>query len=258
MTRSVALRWMLVALLALGQAATAGLAEDETASEPVIQKVIRLKHISANQAHAVVSPLLPETQFSVVPELGILSVRGRESAIREIERVLSEVDLPQPETAVRGDRNVMFTGYLVGASDAQSDQIPEQVREAITELKRHFPYRSYNLLETFAIRAQVRSRAELSGLTATTPGQPAMRYQIEIEVGDVSETGTKKTVRIMDLRSGWRLPIETKPETFVYEEPEMRTRLDVPEGVTVVVGKSGAVGAYRGIFLLLKAEVVDP
>jgi hypothetical protein len=132
------------------------------------------------------------------------------------------------------------------------------VREAITELKRHFPYRNYNLLETFAIRAQVRSRAELSGLTATTPGHPAMRYQIEIEVGDVSETGTKKTVRVMDLRSGWRLPIEVKPETFVYEEPEMRTRLDVPEGVTVVVGKSGSVGAYEGIFLLLKADVVDP
>jgi hypothetical protein len=84
-----------------------------------------------------------------------------------------------------------------------------------------------------------------------------MRYQIEIQMGNVAGTGTRRIVEIRDLRSGWRLPIETKPETFVYEEPELQTSLDVPEGVTVVVGKSGAVGAYQGIFLLLKAEVVD-
>ena len=257
MTRSNVNR-LLVGLVFLTCGLAPARAQDETAAEAVVQKIIRLEHISANQAHAVVSPLLVDTKFSIVPELGILSVRARESAILEIERVIREVDVPQTENAVRRDWNVVFTGYLVGASDAQQGQVPEQVREAVTELRRHFPYTNYSLLETFGIRTQVRAKAELSGVISTGPDRPAMRYQIEIQMGDVSESGTKRMVRILDLRSGWRLPIETKPETFVYEEPELRTSLDVPEGVTVVVGKSGSVGAYQGIFLLLKAEVVDP
>jgi hypothetical protein len=194
----------------------------------------------------------------MVPELKMVSVQGPRSAVEAIERVLEEVDVPHPEAATPNRLNVVFTGYLVGASDSGESQIPEQVRDAVVELGKHFPYKNYSLLETFGIRTQVGAGAEVTGLTSTGPDQPAMRYEVAIEVGDVSETGTRRVVRIRNLRSQWRLPIETKPEVFVYEEPGLRTSLDVPEGVTVVVGKSGSVGAYQGIFLLLKAEVVDP
>ncbi|MDA1236267.1 MAG: hypothetical protein O3A53_15890 [Acidobacteria bacterium] len=203
-------------------------------------------------------PLRREASWSVVPELKLISVQGPQGAVEAIERLLQEVDVPGPEDATSVRLNVVFTGYLVGASDAGESQIPEQVRDAVVELGKHFPYKNYSLLETFGIRTQVGGSAEVSGVTTTAPDQPAMRYEVEIQVGDVSETETRKVVRIRALRSQWRLPIETKPDVFVYEEPGLRASLDIPEDVIVVVGKSGSVGAYQGIFLLLKAEVVEP
>lgn len=258
MTRRRAAHWILVTMVVMAGALSTAAAQDETGPEPRIQKVIRLSHISVDEARSVIAPLAsPDVAWSFVPELNIVSVRARASKIEEIESLLKEVDVPK--TAVESPNlNVVLTGYFLGASDAQQGNVPEQVRDAVTEIRRHFPYKNYTLLETFGIRTQVGTRGHLSGLTLTDPNLPPMRYEVNIQVGEVSGDPTNRVVHIRDLQTEWRYPVETKPGEPHYEAPGVRASLNIAEGVTVVVGKSGVVGAYQGIFLLLKAEVVDP
>jgi hypothetical protein len=47
------------------------------------------------------------------------------------------------------------------------------------------------------------------------------------------------------------------PGQFSYTEVGIKTELNIPEGKTVVVGKTGAGENIRGLFLVMTARVVE-
>lgn len=262
MTRWTLIRWIFVlALCAVLCAAPATAQNQETskAAETQVHRVIHLKHIGTAEAFRVLSPLSDIlTSVSPVRELSLVSLRGTESAIGEAERLLAEVDVPRTPKATTPSTNVMLTGYFVGASASSAAAVPQQLEEVVTELRRYFPYENYELLETFGVRTQLGGEAALTGLMSTDPDLPATRYSVEFDVGGVADQGTRKVITIESLNVEWRMPVQTASGQFIFETPSLTASLDIPEGVTVVVGKSGTVGSHSGIFLLLRAEVVDP
>ncbi len=238
---------------------TAQSQEAAKSAEPQVHRVIHLKHIGAREAGNVLGPLSDIlTSVSPVRELGLVSLRGTESAIREAERLLAEVDVPRTPKATAPSTNVMLTGFFVGASASSAAAVPQQLEEVVTELRRYFPYENYELLESFGVRTQLWGKAALTGLMSSDPDLPATRYSVEFNLGGVADEDSRRVVTIRALNVEWRMPVQTASGQFIFETPSLTASLDIPEGVTVVVGKSGTVGSHSGIFLLLRAEVVDP
>ena len=50
---------------------------------------------------------------------------------------------------------------------------------------------------------------------------------------------------------------EDRPPQYASKGHSIQANVSVPEGKTIVVGKAGAGGATRGVFLVLTAKVVD-
>lgn len=265
MSRCTLVRLVLAGLLALAvspvpSSAQGSETEDSAgARDASIHRVVRLKYISTKQAQAILLPLLGgRTKLSMVSELNLISISARADRVREIEMVLAQADVPPEPGSEHPNRNVVLTGYFVGASESQAAKVPQHLEAVVTELRRYFPYANYELLETFAVRTQDGGRASLAGLMTNGADGPPARYETSISLGDIAETGTRRIVAIRDLNVEWSLPVRNATGGFNYEKPSLGASLDIPEGVTVVVGKSGTVGPHNGIFLLLRVEVVDP
>lgn len=231
-----------------------------------VQRVFRLKHISPEQAWSLFYPWVGQENLRAVDALNIISVTGSKQAIDEIERTLAEIDVPQttapnasqPSQSQPNDTDV--TVYYLAASETGEDDVPEQLQDTVTELRRHFPYKSYSLFEAFSIRARVGRSSSVEGLLPNGQDLPPSTYAFQFEVANISGSGAQRRVLFKNLHSRWRIPVKSGPNggMTTYSEPSLNASLEIKEGVTTVVGKVASVGSNRSIFVVIQAKVVDP
>ena len=238
--------------------------------ERIVQKVIRLKHFDGRELVGLFGSWGTMTYSD---ELNIITFVGHESAAAELAAAIKELDVPpgpgQPHH--RTAENVQIIFHLLGVTDeASSLPLPGPLKEVVRELKRTFPYKNYKLLETAVVRSRV-----------SQPGRPAIAkaygvfpssshlgagpdsYKLKVQVKGVSGAQGSRVIELEELSFEASLSVESFPASenrlpqYQHRSLTIQTNVSVPEGKTVVVGKAGARGVTRGIFLVLTAKVVD-
>jgi hypothetical protein len=166
---------------------------------------------------------------------------------------------------------VEFTGWLLGASrqPATAEDVammPSLLQPVVKELQDKFPYGSYRVLDSVLIRVRVRERGVVEGLIPDFLPQPldTANYMLSLQLGDVTPSENKSRIELRHVELRGQVPIVMSQEGTPTQQVrtsrvsfKIQTTMAIREGETVVVGKAGVQGAVDGIFLVLRAEVVD-
>jgi hypothetical protein len=203
-------------------------------------------------------------------DLGILVLGGPPDEVTQAVEAIRRFDVPhakRPRVVAIGP-NAEITGYLLLArneGDAPSAAMPPAIAPVVTQLKEHFPYKHYEVLETLALR--VRNEGEVSGiLPPLAPNDPGrMLYKLHLNGIRINSSGEGAAAGSGLLNIGKvQLNIEFGTPTggqgkdsFVYRNVEIKTGIDIREGQKVVVGKTAVGGNSGTIILVLTAKVIE-
>ena len=235
-------------------------AEANPTGSAVVRKVIPVKHVDVKEVAELIGPW--GLQMNMSRRLGLISLVGDKATVESAEKIIREIDLPRVEVPAPRSENVEIVFHLLGAGvePAASELAGNaRLRSVVEELKGKFPYRSFQLLETGAVRVRSRYQASTKGLIpGIAPGirEPAT-YSFQVHVYNVLERQDKHLIPLGKLILTLRVPVPTDKAQVQYEEVEIRSEVNVLEGKTVVVGKTSVLGSVRGLFLILTANVVE-
>ncbi len=192
--------------------------------------------------------------------LNTLTVRALPDIMPAIEDVVARLDV------VSVERTVEMTAYIVRADDQSPTQIvPEHLRIVIDQLRNTFSYRNYQLLDTIIVRGFDGRESKVQGILSppeyegSIADQPTF-YNFEGVFHLVTSDDGTSSLRIDEMRSGFRIPVRTntrpfpEPPTvmFQYIDVGINTDVEIPAGSQVVVGKV-TVGE-SAFFLVMTAE----
>jgi len=231
-----------------------------------ITKSFQVKHVKVEQLHSLFQNLPSKLRSD--RELGILVVYAPPQTMAFIDDTIAQLDVPAQEPASQS--NVKLTVYLLGGTRQEStdSEVIPVLEPVVNELRQRFPYHSYRLLESAVLRLRSNSKGEASG---TIPGflpdqhssTPTL-YTIRADLRGVSTGVRERKISLGGFSLSIRLPIITSlkgtpPERtqLQYQDIGIDTQLDIREGETVVVGKAGVQGTVDGVFLILRADLVD-
>ncbi len=138
-----------------------------------------------------------------------------------------------------------FVAYLVRASTRQAKDtpagqpVPPVLQEAITEMKKTFPYTDYTLLDTVETElpgASSRNGAHDAHVESMLPGREApggsAPYFYEIEYGGAYLSPDTKSVHVSPFKFTVRIPVQGQ-----YQNSGITTDVEIKEGQKLVLGK---------------------
>ena len=244
---------LLTMLLALPLAA-----QDEKKPEPKprVQRVFILKYADP----ARISNLLGVfgAAMTANSDLHALAVTSSPEVMPAIEDAIKRLDVP-----TAAPQNIELTVYYLigGDGDASGIAPPKELDSVVAQLKNSFPFKSYRLLDTLALRSRAGQAAE----TSSAPGQvalgsPSALIQFSIRSATLSTDGS--TVRIDKMRAGMRMPVPTAggptgaTTQYQYVDLGLNADVDIKEGQKVVVGRL-TVNKDQALFLVLTAGIVN-
>jgi len=258
---------VIAALLILLVVPTAFGEDEKENREDWLFQSFHVKYTNTDQLYELFYPLPGELRAS--RELGLLVVHAPPQTMAFISDTIAKLDVPSQKPT--GTANVELMVYLLGAAVKGSNSDNDVVRPlqaVVDELRKRFPYDNYRLLESAVLRVRSNSQGEASGFLrgSMTPALASVSSTYDLKVAlDKVEPGTgSRLISLRDFRFGVRLPVATSPEgtpperlQYQYQQVGINTQIDIREGEMVVVGKAGVQGAFDGIFVVLRAEVVD-
>ena len=222
--------------------------------EEQVRRVIQLKY--ADPAH--VGDLLNLFGASLRWDRPskVLTVVGPASAVAAVEEAVKKLDVPPPPT-----KDVDLTAYFVLATrqPMQVADLPKELDEVITQLKRVLNYQSFQLLNTAFLRTQEAEMAKVSGVARV--GSEPVQFRLGFNRADIIPEGKASTVRI----SGLDFVVEQPATSTASATPlvakttsaNIHTNIDIAEGQKVVVGKTALDFPDNALILVLTAKVID-
>lgn len=192
----------------------------------------------------------------VVNSTNTLLIRATPDQLEMVQQVIDATDKPRPATS---SGNVEFVVQLIEGTDQASPGAPKGLEEVIRQLSNAFPYGGYRLVETFIVRAKIGDKnAEVNGLIPSAEGLPPTHYSYSVRARAIVPQGSGRVIQLEALRLNLRVPVPTgNSGQHNFTDIGIQTEMSVPEGKTVVVGKAGAAGPIRGLFLVMTAKVVE-
>jgi hypothetical protein len=194
----------------------------------------------------------------VVNSTNTLVIRATPDQLEMVQQVIDATDKPRPATS---SGNVEFVVQLIEGTDQATPSPPKGLEEVIRQLSNTFPYGGYRLVETFIVRAKIGDKnAEVSGMipNIAAEGLPPSRYSYSVRARAVVPQGSGRAIQLEALRLNLSVPVPTgNSGQYNFTDIGIQTEMSVPEGKTVVVGKAGAAGPIRGLFLVMTAKVVE-
>ncbi len=245
-------------LLGLILLTTPVLAQDTTKENPLvpapaIQKLFVLKYADPQVLYDMLrifgANMLPNAQMHA------LAVSTNAQTMHSIEEAIARLDTPTYAT-----KNIDLTMQLMVGSDADTaagGPLPKDLEPVMAQLRNTFPFKNYRLLDVLTIRTRERQRAstdssggamQFGNLTKTVTSN------FGINGSSVGPDGT--TVRLDGLRSTTKIPVETAPGQFNYQDLNLSTDVDIKEGQKVVIGRHG-INREQALFLVVSAKVVQ-
>ncbi len=239
--------------------------EKEARGAPKTTKVIELKHIHPSQVEELMGSAGVKVRRTRTRALPVVTIEGDPDAVLAAEHTIRELDIPRMGTSAEGSENIELVIHLLGANGPEvppNTVAAGQLEAVVKELQDKFPYRSYRLFETAALRLEGRTRSMVSGLLpgfAPETPNPAT-YNFGVRLTDVSVRKGERWIKLGELGLNLRIPIVTGTgdnPSFHYQDIQIQTEITVREGSTVVVGKTGVQGSIRSLFLIVTANVVE-
>ena len=139
--------------------------------------------------------------------------------------------------------------------------MPPALEAVVKQLQANFPYQGYTLLETLTARAQFGpQQIQLNGLfpAGTFYEKGAATYTLRLRARRTSGEAGIRSIALEQLQLFLRVPVSEGEGRFSFSEAGVDIgELGIPEGKMVVVGKAGTAGPVEGVFLVLRAQVVD-
>lgn len=234
-----------------------------------ITQSFKVQHVSLDKLRTLFRDLPGSTRTD--NELGLLIVHAPEQTMSFVQETIAKLDVPSVEAPRKP--TVEFTGYLLGAGREPPTaedvaMMPAVLQPVVKELQDKFPYKSYRLLESTTIRVRAHEQGQVDGLIPRflpepLRGQPA-NYNLLVDVGGVRPRADGSEIELRQVVLVGQVPIVISPEGTPPQQTSIskagftvRTTLAIREGQTIVVGKAGVQGIVDGIFLVLRADVVD-
>ncbi len=233
--------------------------EPEPSQEEVIRKVIPIRYIAAEAIRAIVYNFVDAVTAN--RDLGVVAIVGSAQQVEAAENAIRQLDVPEraPSETERAKKNVELTVYFLGAMDGAGEDLSETAMgPVVAQLREQFPYPGYRLLETFLVRAREGTETLNNGVFEADIGgnEEMLRYEFSALIQGLR--GDPSVIGIGALQCEWRAPIRGDTGKIVsVEELHVRSDIDVPENKLVVVGKAGAPGPTRGIFVVIRARVAE-
>lgn len=227
-------------------------ASQKTAPEDQTRKVIPLKYVAPSRA----AHLLRVFGATVLDDdrLKVLTVAGSTSAVEAIEEAIKKLDVPPPPA-----RGIEITAYfLLGTRQSvEGANLPKELDEVVNQLKRVLNYQGFRLLDNLLIRTMDGENALVSG-AATSQGERA-DFQFAFDDARILPEEKVPTIRIHNLNFVMERPVETKQgvKPLPKTEAQIRTDIDLPEGLKVVVGKTSFYYPDNALVLVLTAKLVN-
>ena len=257
-----ALTWTAVGVLALcsleAQQQADDAAQATAGQEAETTRILRVEHVRAEHAAGVLGTIV-QGKFKYNNPLGVIAVTGTEEELDTYEQALREIDQPR-STDYRSVpyQNVALTVYFLGvAADGEQVSVPDELDGVVEELRRHFPYSSYRLLETFGIRATRKKAATVEGVIPGSTEPAPTTYGFKAVIDKITGAKGQEFVDFEQIGASWRVPVPQPGGGFTYSEMHLSTMLGVPASKLVVVGKAGAADVTDGLFVVLRADVIE-
>ena len=249
--RKARILFTIVALMAVSSARAQSLKPPDVSGEQAAgvreeraRKVIQLKY--ADPEH--VSSLLIQFGASLRSDRPskVLTVVGPPAAVAAVEEAVKTLDMPTPPA-----KDVDLTAYFVLATrqPMQAADVPPELDQVITQLKRVVNYGSFHLLDTAFLRTRDGGGASLSGVARAETS--AVAFQIHFRYADIIPGEKVRTVRIADLGFKAERAVGSGPSA------EIHTDIDIAEGQKVVVGRTVMDFPDSALILVLTAKVTD-
>jgi len=126
----------------------------------------------------------------------------------------------------------------------------------VKELRNHFPYQDYRLIETFGVRAIQTGTAQVEGVMPGENVPAPTTYGFQAKIAKVTGEKGKELIDLSSVQANWRMPIVQPNGDFQFSEVHLDTTLTVPASKLVVVGKAGAATVSQGLFVVLRVDIV--
>jgi len=190
-------------------------------------------------------------------------VYGSPDVIKEVRRVITELDKPGSEAAV--GRNIELTLTFLKCSTkaaGPATTLPPDLEPVAKQLRAMTQYKDVQLWDIIPLRIQEGRRTEQS---TRMPGSispsvsPLAQITLNAEAVVTRETG--RFVRFDRLQIGLKIPVVTgttgtSPQ-FNYVEVGLNTAGDFKEGQKTVLGKLGGIDDDTAVFVVVALKVID-
>jgi hypothetical protein len=235
------MKWMMALALALVAAPLWG--------QDTVHKLVNLRYIDPFAAQNLLKNFGVQVQSD--RQMKVVALSGNKSNVETAEAALMQLD--KPNAAMK---DVDLTVYFViGREEAHTGgpapaSIPAELQSTVATLKQTFPYKTYELLDTLALRSR-------AGSNAHTTGQIGGNRLTHFSVNSVNLEGDGKMIRIDGLNAGVRaLQNLGQKNEYVNVSGVSTQVVDVKEGQKLVVGRASE-GPGKALFLVLIATVAQ-
>ena len=222
----------------------------KVAKEERVLKVIQLKY--ADPYHVADLLSLFGASLKSDRQTKVLTVVGSASAVAAVEEAIKKLDVAPPPT-----KDVDLTAYFVLATrqPMQAADLPPELGDVITQLKRVLNYQSFQLLDTAFLRSRDGQGASVSGVARV--GSAPVDFRLRFERADIIPEGKARTVTINGLDFVAEQPVTGGTLAAKTTSTGIHTNIDIAEGQKVVVGKTALDFPDNALILVLMAKVID-
>ena len=223
-----------------------------------IQKVFVLQHAKAESLAFVLS-VFPATISSVQVGSKMIGVSAPPPVMAAIQEAIERLDDASAEPPAARPATIAVTAYVLEAlaQPLLAASVPTQLDPVVAELKNTFQYASYRLADTLIARANADGATPFA-LDAVSEGGLApsgnVKYKFDATSVALVPDGEHKVVRLSGVRFRVGIPGGPQQPSSTFD---ITATVDIPDGQTVVVGKSGTGQPGSAVILVLTAKIVD-
>jgi hypothetical protein len=206
-------------------------------------RVFDVRYADLNGLQRVLSMFPAETNISSSPSM--ISVRAPKEVMSSISDVIKKFDAPP--------KNVELTIFVLTATNQAGPAVPQILQPVVNELKTVLSYKQFNLVATEIVRGKDGSDVRTGGLLPQGGNIPeGTIYTFNSRFG-VPASDQENPVLQLDLLR-FSVQINAGPQVG-YQNVGINTRVDIPRGQQVVVGK--ATLGDSALILVMSATFSD-
>ena len=221
-----------------------------------VQRVFVIRHVKPRILGEVLAAFPATITYSTWGVSSGLGVSAAPAVMAAIEETIKRLDAPEAPAGT-----VELTAYVIEAlaEHVENATVPPQLDSVVTELRKTFRYASYRLVDTVITRAAADGRDRLEATSISEADiwpQGKAKYGLRALPTLVTTDG-QRVVRMEQMDFTFSVPIEVAAHSVQWTESRISTHLDIRDGQTVVVGKSGTGQPGSALILVLNAKIID-